>query len=326
MQKKRILVAGGSGFIGFGIVRRLCGAGHEVLTLNRGTRKGIHGPEVREAYADRHDPEALGKALSGLDFDQVIDVSAYTEMDAALFHEALKGRRIKTYLFISSSAVYTQSNRLPIKETFPTGYNRFWQEYGTGKVNAEQYLFRQFAETGFPAVCVRPPYIYGPGNNIYREAFVFDRAGEGKPVIIPGNGETPVQFIHIDDLADTLLGLLDAGDIAGEAFNAAYPGPVTLREWVEACFSATGLRPQILTFDSDAHGIPCRDFFPFHDYAYWLDTEKSASVFSPKKDLAAGLKETLAWYSSNPDLAINRRGYGANSDRILEKYFHWKAD
>lgn len=81
------------------------------------------------------------------------------------------------YVLLSSSAVYPETAFRPFAEETAPGPNRFWGGYGLGKIAAEQALHRRVPQ----AYILRPPYLYGPMNNLYREAFVFDCARLGRP-------------------------------------------------------------------------------------------------------------------------------------------------
>lgn len=297
------------------IVKRLSEEGNEVITLNRGSLKGIHGNRVKEVYADRHNFEELKEALRNINFDYVIDVSAYNEEDLKLSYESIKGRGIKGYIFISSSAVYKESEIFPIKEHFNRGSNKYWGSYGIDKLKAEQFLQSKFEENGFPFISLRPPYLYGEGNNVYREGFVFDRLKEGKPIIIPNQGKTMVHFMHIEDLYRTIESIIEK-EVQGEIYNVGNPEAITFRGWVYKCIEAFGKETEIINFDYSRYDYNCRDFFPFHDYQYYLATEKINQIYKPQITIEEGLKRALKWYLSNEEKVEKRSHYTENCEKI----------
>ena len=120
--------------------------------------------------ADRH---AIGDALQGLHFDLVID-TAYTREDVEDLLNALES--YEDYVLISSSAVYPEYAPAPFTEETQLAENVHWGAYGTNKIAAETALM----ERNPKAYILRPPYLYGPMNNVYREAFVFDCALENR--------------------------------------------------------------------------------------------------------------------------------------------------
>src|ERR1700693_1808795 len=108
---------------------------------------------------------------------------------------------------------------------------------------SERTLFRMHQRNGFPVVTLRPPFIYGPGNPYYREAFFWDRLREGRPIILPGDGRRLMQFVAIKDLVSACLKVIDVADLEGHAFNIANPRPLTQVEAVEAFARAASKEP-----------------------------------------------------------------------------------
>lgn len=102
--------------------------------------------------------------LKGIHFDVVLDVTAYDEKDITDLIQALD--LYDQYIMISSSAVYPESNVQPFVEESQLGENIYWEKYGTDKIEAE----RKFLDLVPKAFIIRPPYLYGPMNNVYREA------------------------------------------------------------------------------------------------------------------------------------------------------------
>src|SRR5258708_34814817 len=105
---------------------------------------------------------------------------------------------------------------------------------------SERSLFGMHQRNGFPAVTIRPPYIYGPGNPFYREAFFWDRLRDHRAIILPGDGRRLMQFVHVKDLVAACLKVLETPEAVGHAFNVANPRPLTQVEAVEAFAKAAG--------------------------------------------------------------------------------------
>lgn len=120
--------------------------------------------------------------------------TAYTACDVDMLLDALA--EYKDYILISSSAVYPEHAAQPFTEDTCLGVNKFWGKYGTDKIEAEKALLTRNPN----AYVVRPPYLYGPMNNVYRESFVFDCALADRKFYLPKDGEMKLQFFHIYDL------------------------------------------------------------------------------------------------------------------------------
>lgn len=285
---RRILVTGGTVFVSKYIARYFADLGEQVVVLNRNTKEQLEGVAVIEA--DRH---ALGNVLSGQHFDAVIDVTAYNAQDVDDLARALESVTFDTYVMISSSAVYPTTNLQPFVENGRLGLNskhEVWGQYSEGKVAAERAVLEQIAN----AYIIRPPYLYGPMNNIYREAFVFDCADAERAFRLPGDGEMRLQFFHVRDLC-RFIDVIIAQQPQQHVFNVGNPESVSVREWVELCYRAAGKPLECVA----VHNVPQRSFFPFYDYQYELDVRAQRELMPETTPLAEGLRESYAWYSAH---------------------------
>ncbi len=283
----RILITGGTVFVSRFAAEYFTGKGHDVTVLNRGSR--TQSPGVRHLCRDRHDP-ALD--LHDEAFDAVIDVTAYTAGDVNALLDALSGT--PRYILISSSAVYPEDTSLPFREDAPTGPNSLWGRYGTDKIAAEKALLTRHPD----AYILRPPYLYGPGNEVYREAFVFECAEKERAFCLPGNGDMPLQFFHVRDLCRVMEKIL-FNPPAEHVLNVGNPEAVTIREWVEACYAVAGKTPRFVSVDA-SH--PQRSYFPFLNYAYHLDVTRQQPLLPQVMPLPEGLAESYAWWRENRSL------------------------
>ena len=120
--------------------------------------------------------------------------TAYTANDVDLLLNALGS--YKDYILISSSAVYPEYAPQPFQEDTQLDVNKYWDQYGMDKIAAEAALQNRNPN----AYILRPPYLYGRMNNVYREAFVFDCALTNRKFYLPGKGDMKLQFFHIHDL------------------------------------------------------------------------------------------------------------------------------
>ncbi len=180
----KMLITGGTVFVSRFTAEYFARRGHEVYVINRGSRPQPDG--VTLIKSDRH---LLKGSLKSLHFDAVLDICAYNEKDIGGLLEALDS--YDDYIFISSSAVYPETLKQPFNERQRTGKNKIWGAYGAGKRAAEEYLLQHDGQ----AYILRPPYLYGPMQNLYREPFVFDCAELKRKFYIPKKGEMKLQFL-----------------------------------------------------------------------------------------------------------------------------------
>lgn len=283
---KKMLVTGGTVFVSWYAAEYFAAHGWAVTVLNRGSRPQPEG--VQAILADRHD---LGDLLRRHHFDAVIDVTAYTAADVNDLLDALGS--FDAYILVSSSAVYPETGAQPFREDAPLGENIHWGRYGTDKIAAEQALHSRVPE----AYILRPPYLYGPGNNVYREAFVFDCALADRPFLLPGKGEMGLQFFHVADLCRMMEAILRERP-ARRIFNVGNGEQVSVRAWAEMCYAAAGKTPVFLSAPA---GAQVRSYFCFRDYEYRLDVAAQSALLPETVPLAQGLREAFAWYVGHRD-------------------------
>lgn len=280
---KKILITGGTVFVSRYLAEYYVAAGYEVYVLNRNSRPQPDG--VTLIQADRYNP---GEKLRNFHFDVVID-TAYTARAVELLLDALGG--YEDYILISSSAVYPEHSPQPFKEEDSLGVNKFWGKYGTDKIEAEAVLQNRNPK----AYILRPPYLYGPMNNVYREAFVFDCAFADRKFYLPKDGEMKLQFFHVYDLCRFIDILLERKP-EQHIFNVGNHAAVSVREWAELCYQVTGKEVEFVSvFDE----VEQRNYFSFYDYEYYLDVSRQCELMKETKPLQEGLKEAFDWYIGN---------------------------
>ncbi len=288
---KRILITGGTVFVSRFAATWFSERGYDVFVLNRGTR-----PQVKNVTLIQADRHCLGDCLKSLSFDAVLDITAYTAQDIRDLLDALG--EFHDYILISSGAVYPETLPRPFRETQPVGENRLWGKYGTDKIAAENLLLSAVPN----AYILRPPYLYGPMQNLYREPFVFDCAMQERAFCIPGDGTMPLQFFHVEDLCRLMEILLETHP-KDRIFNVGNREIVTVNTFIELCYRAANVPLSVRNIISHPNQ---RDYFPFHNYFYTLDVSRQDAVFPVQKDLFIGLKESFEWHCAHPADAPKR--------------------
>ena len=298
----KILITGGTTFVSKFTAEYFVRKGNEVFVLNRGSKPQIDG--VHLIKCDRH---SLDKQLYGKYFDVILDITAYTENDVESLLNS--GVLFGDYIFISSSAVYPETNLQPFTENQTCGYNSVWKDYGSNKLKAEQYLQKYCPN----AYILRPPYLYGMYNNLYREAFVFDCAMADRPFYLPQQGNMPLQFFNVADLC-RFIEILTKKHPENTVFNVGNKEIVTVKKWVTLCYQAVGKIPQFVNVDKSVNQ---RDYFCFYDYAYTLDISRQYQLMPNVISLEQGLQEEFLWYKENPDSIGYRKNYTTFIDEQL---------
>ncbi|MBC8167942.1 MAG: NAD-dependent epimerase/dehydratase family protein [Bryobacteraceae bacterium] len=301
-----VLVIGGTLFIGRNLVPALLKAGHDVTIVHRKPGHDL-GRKVHEIIADRNDAEAFRAAMDGHRFEIVFDnvydwqrgtTSAQVEATARTLSD-----RLVRYVFMSSVAAY--GDGLNHHEGDALAPDNHADAYVRNKAMSERALFRMHQRNGFPVVTMRPPFIYGPGNPYYREAFFWDRLRDNRPVILPGDGRRLMQFIHVTDLVGACMKAIEEPSVSGHAFNIANPRPVTQYEVVQALAAVAGKTPNFVRiprqkiFQMGGHPMgPLLYFGVYFDMPPITQVVTKAQRLLKFKgiDFIEGLRETYRWY------------------------------
>lgn len=297
----RILVTGGTTFVSKYVADFMVKEGHEVYVLNRNTKEQVPGVHLLEG--DRHN---LGNCLKDMHFDVVADITAYKAEDITDLCDAMGS--FDRYIMISSSAVYPEYGVQPFTEEEKKAPNKFWGFYGTDKIEAEKILLERVKD----AYILRPPYLYGPMNNVYREAFVFDCALGNRSFYLPGDGSMKMQFFHVKDLCGVIKHIIEEKP-ENHIFNVGNPETVSVEEWVKKCYSCFGQKPE---FVHVSETVEQRAYFPFYNYEYVLDVSKQVGIYPKTISLDEGLKESAEWYLTHKD-EVRRKPYFEYIDENL---------
>ncbi|MCX5213859.1 NAD-dependent epimerase/dehydratase family protein [Kitasatospora sp. NBC_00240] len=290
----RILVLGGTSFVGRAVVEDALRSGADVTLFGRGrTGTGLF-PGLTRLAGDRDtdDYSALGQGR----WDAVVDVSGYVPRHVGRAMDALADR-VGRYLFISSNAVYRRSGvgpgadedaprRTPVRDT----EELVEETYGPLKVACEDDVVARY---GPRATVVRPGKVAGPHDPSDMFTYWVRRAARGGRVALPGDADQPVQIVDSRDLARLVVQLL-ADDRPG-AYNAVGPAePVTLGGLIRTCAQVAGTQVEIVPVSPD--GVA--PFFPLVRDNWPTQQRSSARARSaglPATPLAVTAADVLAW-------------------------------
>jgi len=223
----KVLILGGTGFIGPHFIDALTAGGHKITLFNRGKRDPEVRPGIEQLLGDRNGEIS---SLKGHDWDVVIDNSGYTPSQVKATAELLKDH-VRKYIFISSVAVYADFAKAGIDEDYklaelkdPTSEVVNGETYGGLKVLCEKVVETTY---GKRATLIRPTYIAGPGDHTDRFTYWPVRVSKGGEMLAPGTPSDPFQYIDVRDLAGFIRTCVEK-DVNGK-FNVCTPqGAVTM--------------------------------------------------------------------------------------------------
>ncbi|CAN5444065.1 complex I NDUFA9 subunit family protein [soil metagenome] len=318
MRGMRILVIGGTQFMGREIVRRLAEAGHDLSVLHRRDHHDL-GPGIGNLQADRADLEKVSQLLRQHAFDAVFDIAYdFEKGTTAAQVEAVAracGGGLQRYVFMSSVAAY--GGGFDRRESEPLAPDDHPNPYVQHKASSERALFQLHSESGFPATTIRPPFVHGPRQPFYREQFFWDRLIDGRPIVLPDGGNAPIQWVYAPDVAQTCVRALDVPEAAGEAFNIAHLESLTQRTFVEALARVAGVNPTLVAIPRErihaAGGNPMLGNNLY--FGEYLDIPPITVVIekAPRllgvtpMSLDEALRATFAWYRTQPRRPVDYR-------------------
>lgn len=284
----RVLIMGGTRFIGVYLTRTLVNQGHEVVLFNRGNKPApVDG--VQQIHGDRTDPAQLREKLAGETFNAIFDNNGRELSDTQPLAEIFRGR-VQHFVYVSSAGVYLKSEQMPHMEgdaVDPKSRHK-------GKFETESYLAGQ----GLPYTSIRPVYIYGPQNYNDVEAWFFDRIVRDRPVPIPGDGKSITQLGHVGDLADAMAAVLGNNRAVGQIYNISGERYVTFDGIARACAIAAGKSPddlKLVHYDPKKFDFGKRKAFPMRPQHFFADIHKAIADlhWKPSYDLVSGLKDSF---------------------------------
>lgn len=322
----RILVIGGTEFVGRHFVARAIESGHRVTLFNRGITNPTLFPEAERIRGDRDGGLA---PLAGRTWDVAVDSCGYLPRvvgsSARLLADA-----VEHLTFVSTLSVHPDdvpagaSEDGPILAPPPLDVEEITEEtYGPLKVACEREV-----EAAFPgrALIVRPGLIVGPHDPTDRFTYWVRRVAEGGEVLAPAPGGDLVQFIDVRDLAAFMLSHAQART-AG-LFSAIAP-PVPLGDLLETCRRAAGSDARFTWVPESflrANGVE-----PWSDLPMWMPGFPGSNAFDPAKAIGAGLApctvagtvgDTLAWDRTRPQTWPMGAGLDRVRERELLQAFH----
>ena len=304
----RVLILGGTGFIGPHFVEALRSGGHKLTLFNRGKRNPDLFRDLETLIGDR---DGKIDALKGRDWDVVIDDSGFVPRVVKLTADLLKDR-VQHYIFVSSISAYADLTPPGIDEDYKLAtlpdpsVENVGEHYGGLKALCEQVVEKTYGER---CAVIRPTYIVGPGDTSDRFTYWPARVARGGAMLAPGTPRDPIQFIDVRDLAEFMRICVEQR-VPGRYNTCNPPGAVTMGDLLDTAKRLTGANttyvwasPEFLAKHEalDSGEIPI--------WAPATGVLTGATLLSPARAVARGLRfrplevtvrDTLAWHDKRP--------------------------
>ncbi|WP_420602840.1 NAD-dependent epimerase/dehydratase family protein [Flagellimonas sp.] len=335
----KILVLGGTNYLGPAIVNQALAMGHEITLFNRGITNPDLYPNLEKLKGNRTIEK---EDLSALEGDRKWDIVIDTwTADPRMINKStqLLKNRVKKYVFVSSIAVYKDKTVVGITETSPLHEVTEFKpgmSYYQSKVLCETAVKNAFPENH---VIVRPPGIFGKRDESWSLVYWLWRVRAGGPVLAPGDGTDFVQWIDVRDVAHFLLHAMETN--LNGIYNTIGPTkePLVFKEFLERINTHFGNRADFIWVDDEF--LAEQNLRPIVDIPIWEPKTGRAGrhTMSAKKAIQAGMSFTpmeqtfdsaLNWYdyvkSSSTDPAIDksRPFNGITRTKELELLEIWK--
>jgi 2'-hydroxyisoflavone reductase len=334
----KVLVIGGTRFLGRHLVEALLARHHEITLFNRGrTAPGLFA-DVEEIHGDR---ELNLERLAGRRWDAVIDTCGYLPRVVRATCEALHGA-VERYVFVSSISVYARFDAAQIDEDAPLAalddplVEDVAAHYGALKAACEREVQAAF---GTNALLVRPGLIVGPFDPTGRFTYWPQRLAAGGDVVAPGQPGDPVQFIDVRDLAEWIVRALTRGP--GGAYNATGPAmPLHFGAFLSGCIKALAVEPAPTVTWCSERFLLDQGVTPWTELPLWVPAaeqgihrvsiQRALDTGLAFRPLAATVTDTLAWARSPqyvpPVGAYANVGLGGTREADLLAAWHAQGD
>jgi nucleoside-diphosphate-sugar epimerase len=319
----KILIIGGTRFLGRHLVHSALGRGHQVTLFNRGLTNPDVFPQVETILGDREKDLA---ELLGHEWEAVIDTCGYVPRIVRLSAQSLEGG-VSRYVFISSISVYAGFSKVGIDETDPVGKmeDETVEEitgatYGPLKALCERAVQETYSER---ALVIRPGLIVGPYDPTDRFTYWPVRVARGGNVLAPEGPDVPIQIMDGRDLSDFIIKLIEEGSYG--VFNATGPEyELTMGAMLETCKQASKGDANFKWASVEFLGR--HEVAPWSDMPVWIPNTEEDAGFSRvdiSKAIKAGLKfrpleetvrDTLEWAATRPSDREWRAGLTAEKE------------
>lgn len=333
----RVLVVGGTNFIGPPLVRRLVDLGHEVAVFHRGRTQADLPSGVEHVVGDRHDLGMHADEFRRFGPEVVVDMIAFTEADALGLVETFRGLARRSVV-VSSADVYRAYGRFigieegpvestPLTEESPLRESLFpyrKQAQGPGdffftydKIPVERVVS---SEPELPATVLRLPMVHGPGDPYRRFTAYLKRMDDGRPAIVLDEAMAGWKCPrgYVEDVAAAIALAVVSRRAAGRVYNVAEPASFTEADWVRRIGDVVGWRGRIVTASAGRIPLPYR---MQQDVVMNSGRIRRELGYAEPVPPGEAMERTIAWERANPPTTIQGLGlldYEAEDQLLAE--------
>ena len=302
----KILVMGGTRFVGKSLVEKFLAKKVDVDIFTRGNNKIPSGTNFIKG--DRNEIKDI-KQICNNNYDYIFDISGRELNQTKLLINNLNNS-FKRYLYVSSAGVYKANEEIPLSETDTLDRDSRHK----GKFETEDWLIKE----GVPFTSFRPTYIYGPNNYNKIENWFFERIINKQKIPIPGDGLLLTQLGHVSDLTDAMIKSIETEKTKNQIYNCSGEKGVTIKGLIHTCAEVCNVeisKTDLYPFDFKKLDPKARKLFPLRltHYLTSIDKLKNDLNWKPEFDLLRGLQNSF-----NNDFKLKKnQNFDPNSDLSL---------
>lgn len=316
----KLLILGGTVFLGRHIVESALARGHEITLFNRGQHHSDLFPEVEKLRGDRNGDLA---ALEGRHWDAAIDTCGYFPRVVRASAQKLADA-VDHYTFISSISVYADFTKVGMDENAPVGTlaDESVEEITNETYGPLKVLCERAAEQAMPGrvLTVRPGFIVGPYDPTDRFTYWPYRVAQGGDMLAPGNPDSPIQFIDVRDLASWIVRMIE--DRQTGAYNATGPNyTLTMQDLLETCRKASGSNTRFIWVSEPflaEYQVELPIWMPSEEAGgATVDCNKAFEAGLVFRPLSSTVRDTLAWQEARTPPTPLRAGLSPEQETQL---------
>lgn len=325
-MSEKICVIGGNGNIGRPVTELLVQGGHEVTVLSRSGKPAVEGAKMIQI--DRLQREAFEEFFQQYGFDGIIDFTCFTPEDAS---STIQAGRDNTRHILQISTVCTYGvhpDQYPVHETDALKPHI---PYGQNKANADALFLHAHREHGLPVTILKPSTTYGPKQGLLRQIgwdhSWLERIRTGKPILQADSGLQMHQFMHVDDAARAITGLLFKKDAVGQTYNIVPDHAITWQQYHQTAMRVLNRDVELVNapgsllirhLSEEMYGI-YRDIFTHHSFYSAERLRHALPCFSPKISLEKGMAQVIDALNRDRRIPTANTRLNFDEDMIIEE-------
>ncbi len=303
----KLLIIGGTGFLGQHLVEAALARKHELALFNRGQHGPTLFPDVEKIHGNRDGDLTL---LQGRQWDAVIDTCGYVPRVVGASARTLSNA-VEHYTFISSISVYADFSKMDMDESAPVATlpDETVEEVANGTYGALKALSEQAAQRAMPnrTLVIRPGLIVGPGDPTDRFTYWPYRVAQGSIMLAPGTPEQQTQFIDARDLAVWIVRMVEQQKTG--TYNATGPDyALPMGQFLDTCKAETHSDTQFVWVSDafmEAHQVDLPNYAPQEDAGFGaINCSKAIGEGLMFRPVAETVRDTLAWRGKDAELKV----------------------